>query len=336
MVACGLCHTEIHMRDNDWGSSNFPMVPGHEGVGVIQAVGSAAHLHAVGDKVGVGWARDSCGSCSNCMLGRENLCLKGYQGTFLGAGAGCWGKEPHNEHGGCFSKVMRVNEKFVFAIPEGIPAEVAAPLLCGGTTVWEPICDYVKPGTKMGVISVGGLGTEAIKLASTVGAVVTAFSRTPAKKEGALQCGANSFVIQTDDDQMEAAKGTLDFILDTCPVNTDLSTMLDLLQFGGTYCRVGLPPATNSGFSYDIIPLVFQAKKIAGSVICGSSRTKSMFEVVAANKKRMVEDLPTFSVVRMPFDQVNEAMDKLTSEKLEGYRIVLFWPDAKATLREAA
>mmetsp|Transcript_15471 Transcript_15471/g.22051 ORF Transcript_15471/g.22051 Transcript_15471/m.22051 type:complete len:245 (+) Transcript_15471:86-820(+) len=112
---CGLCHTDIHMQDNDWGISNYPMVPGHEGVGFVSVVGSAVHHLKVGDRVGIAWMRDSCNDCGNCKVGRENICLKGYQGTFLSSSAGCWGTEKFSELG-CFSKVVRVEEKFAFKV----------------------------------------------------------------------------------------------------------------------------------------------------------------------------------------------------------------------------
>jgi uncharacterized zinc-type alcohol dehydrogenase-like protein len=176
MEKCGLCHTDIHMRDNDWGVSNYPVVLGHEGIGKVRKVGDNVKKLKVGDIVGITWIRDSCGSCKYCFCGRENICLKGYQGLYLGNNAGCWGKVAFNEHGGCFSKVMRIEERFAIKVPDQLPAECACPLMCGGGTVYEPICDYVIPGqTNVGVIGIGGLGTAALKLAKLHGGLVTAF-----------------------------------------------------------------------------------------------------------------------------------------------------------------
>lgn len=137
LTHCGLCHTDIHMRDNDWGISNYPLVLGHEGVGIVTKLGSSVKNLELGDRVGITWIRDSCHGCDPCLAGRENICEKGYQGLYLGSGAGCWGKNPHNEHGGCFSKVMRIEEKFAIKLPEGLPSEVACPFICGGGTSRE-------------------------------------------------------------------------------------------------------------------------------------------------------------------------------------------------------
>eukprot|EP00965_Chrysotila_dentata_P080726 2663763-Pleurochrysis_carterae.AAC.1 len=154
MEACGLCHTDIHMIENDWGIADYPLVPGHEGYGTVVKTGSSVKGLKMGDKVGVGWIRDSCGACDNCGCGRENICEAGYQGTYLaGSAAGLWGKNPSNEFG-CFSKVMRVEEKFAFKIPETISPLVACPLLCAGGTVFEPIEDYVKPVKPLSMLDI--------------------------------------------------------------------------------------------------------------------------------------------------------------------------------------
>lgn len=324
MSDCGLCHTELHMQDNDWGISNYPLVAGHEGIGIVSVVGQSVLHLKVGDRVGVTWIRDSCGHCSPCSQGRENLCCTGYQGTYLGSNAGCWGKDPHNEFGGCFSKIMRVEAKFVIKIPDLIPTTAACPLLCGGTTVFEPICDYVKAGTSVGVVGIGGLGTIAIKLGKLVGGRVTALSTSSHKEAAARSCGATDFVNTQDPDAMTKAAGTLDVIIDTTPANADVAPLLNLLKFDGMYVRVGIPTATSQQFSYNWIPLIFTQRKIAGSVVSGSLRSNLMMQLAADNWKVM-EDKDDWAVQSVPFSQLNDVVDKLRNRTNAGYRYVLHW-----------
>ena len=185
-------------------------------------------------------------------------CESGYQGTFLGGHAGCWGKSPHNEHGGCFSKVMRIEERFAIKLPEGLPATVACPLLCGGGTVFEAVVDYVQSGTRVAVASVGGLGTAAIKFSKSFGGHVTALSRSESKRDKSLAVGANEFyACLGDPGKMKELAGKFDVIIDTCPANSDLAPFMDMLKFNGTYCRVGIPPGTDMDFKFAYIPLIF-------------------------------------------------------------------------------
>lgn len=311
---CGLCHTDIHMRDNDWGISNYPLVAGHEGLGCVTAIGELVSSLSVGDTVGVGWLRDSCGGCRNCRSGRDNLCETGYQGTYLSGNAGVWGKKEHNEHG-CFAKHMHVPERFAFKIPEGIAPEAAAPLLCAGITVWEPIADYVRPNSRVGVVSLGGLGHMAVRFAVAVGAEVWALSSSADKEERIRELGAHHFANTADPEALKALKGKLDLIIDTCPVAQDISPYMDTLAFNGTYCKVGIPTAS---FSYDFIPLVFTQKKIAGSIVSGSRRTNDMLALAAHHGIRC-------DVEVMDFDKINEAMDRLLKGENKSFRIVLKW-----------
>jgi len=241
MACCGLCRTDIHMKDNDWGSSDFPLVLGHEGIGTVRAVGSSVVNLKVGDIVGVTWIRDSCRCCDRCLEGRENICSAGFQGTYLGQNAGIWGKDPHNEHGGCFSKVMRVEERWAIKIPDLLPPEVACPLLCGGGTVFEVICDYVEPGKCVAVASIGGLGTAAIKFAHSFGGQVTALSRSDTKNDKCLAVGARDFYACLGDvEKMKELKGRFDVIIDTSPVNTDIRPyMVRLVCLSGIAKRMG-------------------------------------------------------------------------------------------------
>ncbi len=311
---CGLCHTDIHMRDNDWGVSNYPLVAGHEGIGKVVAVGDRVKTLKVGDRVGIGWIRDSCGSCGNCLAGHDNLCKTGYKGTFLGESAGMWG-EKGNEINGCFAKMINIAEKFAFKIPDSISSAEAAPLLCAGITVWEPIAEYVKPNTKVGIVALGGLGHMAVKFALAVGAEVWALSSSADKADRAKSLGAHHFVNTKDAKEMEKIAGQLDVILDTCPAALDINPLMNSLSLGGTYCKIGIP---STEFTYGYIPLIFTQKKIAGSIVSGSLRTNEMLGLASHHGIKC-------EVEEVPFDKINEAMSTLSEGKNKTFRMVLKW-----------
>ncbi len=311
---CGLCHTDIHMRDNDWGVSDYPLVAGHEGIGKIVSVGDRVKNLKVGDRVGIGWLRDSCGSCSSCLEGFDNLCKNGSQGTYLSESAGMWGKEDHRLHG-CFAKHVNVAEKFAFKIPDNIEDAKAAPLLCAGTTIWEPIAKYVKPNTKVGIVALGGLGHLAVMFALSVGAEVWALSSSEDKKERAKELGAQHFVNTRNEEEFKKIAGQLDVIIDTCPVALDINAYMDALTIGGTYCKIGIPAEE---FTYGYIPLIFTAKRIAGSIVSGSRRTNEMLGLASHHNIRC-------DVEELPFDKINEAMDTLQEGKNKTFRMVLKW-----------
>jgi len=246
--------------------------------------------------------------------GRDNLCKTGYQGTYLSSNAGIWGKEAHNEHG-CFAELMHVPERFAFKIPDGMTPETTAPLLCAGITVWEPISDYVRPNSRVGVVSLGGLGHMAVQFALAVGAEVWALSSSTSKEERIKRLGAHHFVLSKDPDALNAIAGTLDVIIDTCPVAQDISPYMEILAIGGTYCKVGIPTAS---FSYDCIPLVFTQKRIAGSIVSVSSRTNEMLALAAHHGIHC-------DVEVMSFDMINEAIERLLKGENQNFRIVLKW-----------
>jgi uncharacterized zinc-type alcohol dehydrogenase-like protein len=324
---CGLCHTDIHMKNNDWGVSNYPVTLGHEGVGTVTRCGSSVRTLKVGDKVGITWARDSCLQCDYCRAGRENICEKGYQGLYLSFNAGPWGKEPYNEHGGCFSKIMRIEERFAIKLPANLPPEVACPLICGGGTVFEAVVDYVKPNSKVAIASIGGLGTAAIRFAKLYGAHVTALSRGESKRNKCLGVGADDFIgCLGDADAMNAVGGRFDLIIDTSPVNSDVAPFMAMLKFNGTYCRVGIPEATNMTFQLDYIPLIFTQKKIAGSIITGTRRMVRMLEIAEREMDMFAKDSEDWQTETVSFSDVNEVMDKLISGKNDKtYRYLLKW-----------
>ena len=256
-------------------------------------------------------------------------CSEGYQGTYLGSNAGCWGKSPSNEFGGCFSKVMRIEAKFAIKLPDSLPSEVAAPFICGGGTVFEPICDYVskEKGTRVAVSSIGGLATAAIKLSKSFGAHVTALSRGEDKRTKALAAGADDFyACLASADKMNALAGKFDLIIDTSPKNSDVGAFMGMLKFDGTYCRVGIPEANDMDFKFAYIPLIFTQKKIAGSIVTGTRRMNRMLQMVNDELKAYANDSAEWNAKIVKFDQVNEVMDDLANGRnTNNWRYVFTW-----------
>ncbi|KAL3768630.1 hypothetical protein ACHAW5_004325 [Stephanodiscus triporus] len=318
MRYCGLCLTDCHMQNNDWGISTYPMVAGHEGTGVVSKVGTRVTDLKVGDAVGIGWIRNSCKQCDACLGGKDNLCGAYYQGTYLGENAGSWGRGGC-ELQGCFAKVMHIDARFAFKLPAGFALDAGAPLLCAGITVWEPIVDYVKPGTQLGVVSLGGLGHMAVKLGAAVGAEVTVLSSSANKAKQSAELGAHHFVQYTCQGELEACAAKLDVIIDTCPANVGLDAILGCLKFGGTYVRVGIPHKEAQTVSIGLIPLIFTGKKIAGSIVSGPANTNAMLRLAASHNIAC-------DVKVVPFTELASTMDALAKGETEGhFRYVMKW-----------
>ncbi len=291
----GLCHTDLHMRDDDWNVSTFPLVAGHEVVGEITKLGEDVTNLQIGDRVGVGWISNSCRRCDACLRGEENICRQGYTGLIVG------------NYGG-FADKLRVNADFTYKLPDALDSASAAPLLCAGITVYSPLRTYIKhPGSRVGVIGIGGLGHLAIKFARSMGAEVTAFSTSPSKETEAKEFGAHHFCNWND-----AETGDYDLLLYTGSAEIDWTKALGLLGNDGVFCLVGLPVST---LNIPLLALVFGQKKIAGSAVGGRRFMTEMLEFAAINQiKPMVET--------MPITQINEAMDKVAANQAR-YRIVL-------------
>ncbi|WP_233258446.1 NAD(P)-dependent alcohol dehydrogenase [[Phormidium] sp. ETS-05] len=296
----GLCHTDIHMRDNDWNVSQYPLVAGHEVVGVVTAVGEKVHSLQPGDRVGVGWIRNSCRVCDHCLQGQENICRQGYSGLIVG------------NYGG-FADRLRVAADFTYKIPDALDSASAAPLLCAGITVYTPLRTYIKhPGTKVGVMGIGGLGHLAIKFARAMGAEVTALSTSPDKEAEAKEFGAHHFQKWGTAEEMKAVAGSLDLVVSTISSTTDWDAAFSLLATNGVLCFLGIPV---SSLNLPLIPLIFGQKSVVGSVVGGRHFMREMLDFAAVNQiKPMIET--------MPLSQVNEAMDKVAANKAR-YRIVL-------------
>ncbi|MBD2137252.1 NAD(P)-dependent alcohol dehydrogenase [Anabaena sp. FACHB-1237] len=296
----GLCHTDIHMRDNDWNVSKFPLVAGHEVVGKITQIGNDVNYFNIGDRVGVGWIRNSCRRCSACLRGEENVCRQGYTGLIVG------------NHGG-FANKLRTTADFAYKIPDNLDSASAAPLLCAGITVYTPLRTYIKnPGMKVGVIGIGGLGHLAIKFARAMGAEVTAFSTSVSKEAEAKSFGAHHFYNWNDAEKMQQISGSQDLILSAGSSEIDWDKAFKLLANNGVFCLVGLPVST---LNIPLLSLVFGQKSVVGSVVGGRRFMNEMLEFAAINQiMPMVET--------MPLSHINAAMDKVANNQAR-YRIVL-------------
>jgi uncharacterized zinc-type alcohol dehydrogenase-like protein len=296
---CGICHSDLHLIANDWGISQYPFIPGHEIVGKVSAVGSEVKSLEVGQRVGLGWQSNSCGHCEWCLKGQENLCLES-EATCV------------HRNGGYADRV-RANNRFVVPIPDVLESEQAAPLLCGGITVYNPMrLNGVNPSSRVGVVGIGGLGHLAIQFARVFGAEVTAFSTSPAKEKEARALGANQFVNSLESKNMKDAVGTLDFIITTINADQDWNAYLQCLRPNGTLWFVGVPPAP---VSVQAFPLISGLRTIGGSPVGSPSRLREMLDVAARHGVKAITE-------PFPMAKANDAIEKVKKGKVR-YRAVL-------------
>ena len=295
---CGICHSDIHLIDNDWQMSSYPLVPGHEIVGTVKVVGSQVTNHKVGDRVGIGWQRSACLECESCIKGDENLCSKN-QATCVG------------NYGG-FAEFIRTDSNFAFRIPDGLSSENTAPLLCGGITVFSPLKLYVKPQMHVGIIGVGGLGHMAVQFAKAFGCEVTVFSSSANKLEETIKFGAHNFILSTDKSQMKKAVKSLDFILTTATANLDWENYLSMLKPDGRLTFVGAP---SEPIKVSVFSLIGGRKTISGSPIGGRTTMNEMLEFVVRH------DIAA-KTESVPLIEVNAAIERVRQNKAR-YRMVL-------------
>ena len=306
---CGICHSDLHFVHNDWGFTVYPVVPGHEIVGTVTAVGDSVENFKPGDRVGVGCLVDSCRECSACHEGLEQYCEAGFTGTYNGED-----RHDGSVTFGGYSEAIVVSERFVLRMPENLDAAAAAPLLCAGITTYSPLKHFgVAEGDKVAVVGMGGLGHMGVKFARAMGAEVTLFTRSEGKREEALKQGAHNVVISTDKDQMEAVAGTFDYILDTVPVQHDLNPYVNALKHSGTLILVGLlepiePPLNAAG-------VVFRRRSIAGSLIGGLPETQAMLDFCAEHD--IVCDIEMLDI-----RNINEAYERMQKSDVR-YRFVI-------------
>lgn len=271
---CGVCHSDVNLIDNDWGISKFPFIPGHEVVGTVTAAGAAVKHLKTGERVGIGWQADSCGHCEWCRRGEENLCAQAIP-TCVGRNGG-------------YAEKIRVNAKFAVPIPEALASEQTAPLLCGGITVYSPMRLHgVNPGSRVGVIGIGGLGHMALQFARTFGADVTAFSSSSNKEVEAKSLGAHHFVNTRETKSLKALAGKFDFILSTINVDQDWSAYINALRPHGSFVFVGVPP---SPASFPVFPLIAGIKTISGCNIGSPMQIAEMLDVAARHDVKAVTE----------------------------------------------
>lgn len=305
---CGVCHSDLHTVKSEWGGTLYPCVPGHEIVGQVTAVGDQVAHFQVGDTVGVGCMVDSCQHCDQCRRSEEQLCREGNTMTYGGLD-----RITQEMTQGGYSKHVVVRQEFVLRVPEGLDLSRAAPLLCAGITTYSPLrtCN-VGPGSRVGVIGLGGLGHMAVKLASGLGAQVTVMSRTPDKRADALALGADRLLVSTDPDAIMQSANGFDLIIDTVPNKHDLNPYLPLLDVDGTLVIVGQVGPLDEMSS---VPLLLGRRRVAGSPIGGIAQTQELLEFCA--RKSI---LPETETIRM--DQINEAFERMERSDVR-YRFVI-------------
>jgi alcohol/geraniol dehydrogenase (NADP+) len=284
---CGICHSDVHLVDGEWGDF-FPLVPGHEIVGTVVA----GKAFPAGTRVGVGWQCNSCGDCSYCAAGEEVLCSENQatcQGNFGG-----------------FADRIRVDERFVFAIPDGLGSAEAAPLLCGGITVYSPLQRYFRKSSRVAVIGIGGLGHLALQFARAMGYQVTAVSRSPEKEAEARKHGAHEFLTG------DPAPGSFDLVLNTAHAVLDMSTWMAALSPKGIFCQLG---AAGEPLEVPVFSLIVGQRVVTGSAIGHPSVIRDMLAFAAEHGVQAQVEV-------MPMDQANEALDR-TRRNQARYRVVL-------------
>lgn len=270
---CGVCHSDVHAARGEWGRAIFPMVPGHEIVGHVAAVGGEVDKFTIGDAVGVGCFVDSCRECGPCRAGDEQYCDLGMTGTYNSVERGT--KTP--TYGG-YSTRITVDQDYVLRIPPSIPLDRAAPLLCAGITTYSPLRHYgVKTGDKVAIVGLGGLGHMGVKLAHAMGCDVTVLSSSPSKRDDALALGADAFASTRDEATFRELRGHFDFILDTVSAAHDYNAYLGLLKLDGTLCLVGMPDPQPLAAG----ALIMRRRRIAGSLIGGIAETQEMLDFCA-------------------------------------------------------
>lgn len=305
---CGVCHTDLHTARNDWGWTRYPVVPGHEIVGRVTAVGPDVSRYRPGDRVAVGCMVDACMTCDQCGCGEEQLCREGPVGTY----GGCDRIDGSFTHGG-YSRDIVVRGAFVCKVPDALDMAAAAPLLCAGITVYSPLRTWnAGKGTRVGVIGLGGLGHMAVKLAVAMGAHVTVLGRTAAKREDAVAQGAHAYLVSNDESAMGKAANSLDLIIDTVPVEHDLAPYLQLLDIDGTLVIVGQVGPLGDISS---LPLLMGRRRISGSPIGGIRETQEMLDFCAAHGIT-----PDIEMIRM--DEINDAFERLEKSDVR-YRFVI-------------
>ncbi|HEV2709612.1 MAG TPA: NAD(P)-dependent alcohol dehydrogenase [Edaphobacter sp.] len=296
---CGVCHSDVHLIDNDWGFSKYPFIPGHEIVGTVVAVGSGVLDRKTGDRVGIGWQADSCGVCEWCRQGDEHLCAKS-QPTCVGRNGG-------------YADRIRVNSRFAIPVPAILESENVAPLLCAGITVYSPLRNHgVRPSWRVGVIGIGGLGHLGIQFAKAFGAEVTAFSTSKDKEAEARSLGAHHFLNTQDTGALKKVAGSFDFLLSTVSADQDWQGYVNALRPKGMLCVVGVPP---SPIQIQAFSLLGAQRAISGSPTGSPRDLHEMLDVAARHGVKAITE-------RFAMSKANDAVAKVKKNQVR-YRAVL-------------
>ncbi|MFI6849556.1 NAD(P)-dependent alcohol dehydrogenase [Kitasatospora sp. NPDC050467] len=305
----GICHSDIHQVGEDWGDGIFPMVPGHEIAGVVAEVGPGVTRWAAGDRVGVGCFVDSCRECDNCLAGLQQYCTGSSGTVFTYNGVGRDGEPTY----GGYSTQLVVDEGYALRIPDALPLDVAAPLLCAGITLYSPLTHWgAGPGKKVAIVGLGGLGHMGVKIAHAKGAEVTVLSQSLRKREDGLRLGADDYRATSDPAIFSELAGTFDLIVNTVSADLDLSAYLGLLRTGGTLVQVGAPekPVTVNAHA-----LLVGRKSLSGSMIGGLPETQEMLDFCAEHGIGAEIEL-------ISADQINAAYARVLASDVR-YRFVI-------------
>jgi alcohol dehydrogenase (NADP+) len=309
ILFCGVCHSDLHTARGEWGGTIYPVVPGHEIVGRVSRTGAGVTRFRAGDLAAVGCMVDSCRTCASCRDGLEQYCDNGGVYTYNS-------NDPvldRPTYGGYSDRIV-VTEDFVLRLPSGMDPAAAAPLLCAGITTYSPLRTWATgPGSRVGVVGLGGLGHMAVKLARAMGADVVLFTTSPGKTDDALRLGATEVVVSRDRAAMKRQRARLDFVLDTVAVPHDLDAYLDVLRRDGTLCLVGIPPEPHP--SPGAGKLINRRRRLAGSSIGGIPETQAMLDFCA--ERGIASDIEL-----IPIQQINEAYERMLRSDVR-YRFVI-------------
>ncbi|MBI0326996.1 NAD(P)-dependent alcohol dehydrogenase [Burkholderia plantarii] len=318
ILYCGVCHSDLHQARNEWRNSIYPVVPGHEIVGRVTAVGPEVSRFKAGDLVGVGCLVDSCRTCASCSEGLEQYCENGFVGTYNGQD-----RVTGDITFGGYSSQVVVDEAFVLRVPEKLELAAAAPLLCAGITTYSPLRQWgAGPGKKVGIVGLGGLGHMGVKIARAMGAHVVLFTTSPSKIEDGKRLGAHEVVISKDEAQMNAHANSFDLIVNTVAAQHDLNPFLNLLKRDGTMTLVGAPEHDHP--SPNVFNLIFKRRRLAGSLIGGIAETQEMLDFCAEHG--IVSDIELIRI-----QDINHAYERMLKSDVK-YRFVI----DIASLKDAA
>lgn len=307
----GICHSDIHQAREEWGAAIFPMVPGHEIVGRVTAVGSKVSKFQTGELIGVGVFIDSCRNCTSCEAGLEQYCVEGMTGTY-----NTLERDGKTVAMGGYSDKFVINEEYAVHVPENLELSGVAPLMCAGVTLYSPLKNWkAGPGKKVGVIGLGGLGHMGVKFAVAMGAETTVFSHSPAKEIDAKAMGAHHFVSTKEDQNLKNLEKNFDLLLNTVSADIDLEPYLQMLKLDGTLVVIGLP---GKPYSINAGTLLGQRRSLAGSMIGGIAQLQEMLDF--CGEKNIISDVEVINAT-----YINEAYDRTVASDVK-YRFVI---DAK-------